>query len=321
MNIWRQLIGGNWPNLIPPHSGLGSLIHSHRWREKEQGRTHQYSHKNQRRFLLPSQCSDRYGIPSQMGISSMQRSSLSLDVLANPGGWTRQKLFSSILMFWQPHAVTSSPVRSPSLLQKCPVTAPTAFGFSDGIQTRLNAGLPSDVEPFFDLEECDLDGDFGDPVEGEPVDLQSQTSPDASMLQRSIKTYIVKYTAHRTLVSESHEVCMPLTSRWCTAYTRSSGTSIREKLLSPDPVVPKTSPAPLPNPFIGLRMRFAVYANAIPVSISKSVAAQDGSSQVTSIPGNCGLHRSTIAIRVRRGSVQRFHFSARATHLIHPPTF
>ena len=100
------------------------------------------------------------------------------------------------------------------LLQRYPVTIPAAFGFSDGIQTYLNAGLPPGVEPFFDLEECDLDGDFGDSVEGEPTGLQSQISPDASMPpQKSIKTYVIKYTAYKTSVSESHKARVPLTNQ------------------------------------------------------------------------------------------------------------
>ena len=36
-------------------------------------------------------------------------------------------------------------------LQRRPVTTPTAIGFSDSIQTHLNAGLPPDVGPLFDF--------------------------------------------------------------------------------------------------------------------------------------------------------------------------
>jgi len=80
-----------------------------------------------------------------------------------------------------------------------PVTAPTAFGFSDGIQTHMNSGPPAGIEPFFDLEECDSDSDFDDPVEGDPAELWPRTSPDAPKPpQKPIKTYVVKYTAYKT---------------------------------------------------------------------------------------------------------------------------
>jgi len=142
----------------------------------------------------------------------MQRSSRSLDVLVNPGGWTHQRLFSSISTFWQLRAVTSSPVRSP-FLRRHQVIIPTAFSFSDGIQTHLNAGLPPDVEPFSDLEECDLDSDFDDPTEGDSAEPRPQVSPDASKSpQKSIKTYVVKYTAYRTSVGDQRKVHIPLTN-------------------------------------------------------------------------------------------------------------
>ncbi|KAF9647868.1 hypothetical protein BDM02DRAFT_3116338 [Thelephora ganbajun] len=101
----------------------------------------------------------------------------------------------------------------------------STFSFSDGVETHLNAGLPPGIEHFFDLEECDFDNDFdgpadldnpidfGDPVdldgptEDDPADSQPQVSPDISeSLPRSIKAYVVKYTAYRTLVCELHEV-------------------------------------------------------------------------------------------------------------------
>ena len=79
-----------------------------------------------------------------------------------------------------------------------------AFGFSHGIETRLSGGLPPGVEPFFDLEGSDSDNDFDDPAEGGPVEPQLQTIADVHQLplaKRSIRTYIVKYTAYKTLVA------------------------------------------------------------------------------------------------------------------------
>ena len=94
-----------------------------------------------------------------------------------------------------------------------PVTVPTAFSFSDGVQTDLNAGLPPDIETFSDLEECDLDSDFDDPVEGDSAEPQPKVSPDTSRSpQESIKTYVIKYTAYRTSVGCQHEVHIPLTN-------------------------------------------------------------------------------------------------------------
>ena len=84
---------------------------------------------------------------------------------------------------------------------RAPGNTPTAFGFSGGIQTHLNEGPPPGIEPFFDLEECDSDSDFDDPVEEDPARARPKVSPDISEPpQRSIKAYVVKYTAYKTLV-------------------------------------------------------------------------------------------------------------------------
>ena len=145
-------------------------------------------------------------MPSRVGISSMRRSSHSLDALVNPGGWIHQRPFSSILTFWRLRAATSSPVRAPPPLfffffSRAPGNTLTAFGFSGGIQTHLNEGPPPGIEPSFDLEECDSDSDFDDPVEEDPARARPKVSPDTSEPpQRSIKAYVVKYTAYKTLV-------------------------------------------------------------------------------------------------------------------------
>ena len=62
----------------------------------------------------------------------------------------------------------------------------------------MDEGLPTGVEPFFDLEGSDLDSDFNGPLEDDPAEHQSQVSPDVSGPPRSIKAYVVKYTAYRT---------------------------------------------------------------------------------------------------------------------------
>jgi hypothetical protein len=95
----------------------------------------------------------------------------------------------------------------PSLPRRHPITAVTAFGFSDGIETSPDAELPPGVESFFDLEDSHLDSDFDCPVEDGPVEPQAEVSPDVSERpQRSIKAYLVKYTAYKTLGGELHQV-------------------------------------------------------------------------------------------------------------------
>ena len=155
-------------------------------------------YSSQRHSTPHLQCNSPYGIPPWMGISSMRRSSRSLDALAIPCGLTRQRLFSSIPTFWQLHIVTSRPVRPP-FPQRHPVTSPTVIGSSDGVETLMNEGLPPGVEPFYDLEEWDLSGDFDGPIQEDPAEPQPQGSSNTSKrLQRSIKTYVVKDTAFRT---------------------------------------------------------------------------------------------------------------------------
>ena len=96
---------------------------------------------------------------------------------------------------------------SPLLPRRHQVTTTTAFSFSDGVETPPDAGLPSSVESFFDLEDCDLDGDFDCPGEDDPVESQAETSPDISeRQQKSIKAYLVKCTAYRTLGGDSYQI-------------------------------------------------------------------------------------------------------------------
>ena len=87
------------------------------------------------------------------------------------------------------------------------VTALTAFSFSDGIQTHLNSGPPPGVEPFFDMEVCDSDSDFDDPVDGDPAEPRPRVPPDISKPPRGpIKAYVVNYTACKTWVYESRKL-------------------------------------------------------------------------------------------------------------------
>ena len=91
------------------------------------------------------------------------------------------------------------------------LTILTAFDLSDGIATSLTAGFPPDTEPTFDIEEQDLDSDYDDPVEdsaeGDPAATQPPVDVVAPALsERTVKAYIVKYTAYRTFVADSQSL-------------------------------------------------------------------------------------------------------------------
>ena len=82
------------------------------------------------------------------------------------------------------------------------------FDFPDGIATSLEAGLPLGVEPFFDMVEHDPDNDYDAPVgnstEGYPAEAPPPINTTAAVLpERTIKAYVVKYTAYRTFVGGS----------------------------------------------------------------------------------------------------------------------
>ena len=61
------------------------------------------------------------------------------------------------------------------------------------------------MEPVFDLAECDLDSDFDAPVEGPTEGDTAKTQPQTEAATpipsgKTVKAYVVKYTAYRTLV-------------------------------------------------------------------------------------------------------------------------
>jgi hypothetical protein len=87
---------------------------------------------------------------------------------------------------------------------------PIAFDFSGGIVTSLGAELPQDAEPFFQPEEHDLDSDYDDPAEV-PAGARPPVNMSTSILpERSVKAYVVKYTAYRTFVNGSPSLRCPL---------------------------------------------------------------------------------------------------------------
>ena len=129
------------------------------------------------------------------------------------------------------------------------------------------------------MEDCDLDSDFDCPVEDvdDPLESQAEVPPDISERpQRTIKAYLVKYTAYRTLGGESHQVHRT-TNREDADCAQLSGIFTRETL--PSPAVPQRLSAPPPSLSIGLQMRFAFNNNEVPTSPSKDGVAQDGSTQ------------------------------------------
>jgi hypothetical protein len=103
------------------------------------------------------------------------------------------------------------PSLSSGVFRGLTLTTPTAFEFSDGIATNLEAGLPPGVEPFFQMEEPDSDDDYDDPAEV-PAEIQPPIDAAAPVLPgRTVKAYIVKYTAYRTFVCEPSSLRCPLT--------------------------------------------------------------------------------------------------------------
>ncbi|KAF9790820.1 hypothetical protein BJ322DRAFT_412454 [Thelephora terrestris] len=76
----------------------------------------------------------------------------------------------------------------------------STFSFSNGTETDLDAELPPGMEPCFDLAECDLDSDFDDPVDDDPMQPQPRASSDTlESPRRPINAYLVKFTAYKTL--------------------------------------------------------------------------------------------------------------------------
>ena len=103
---------------------------------------------------------------------------------------------------------TSGRVNPPFSFEDLSLIILTAFDLSDVIATSLTAGFPPDAEPSFDIEEQDLDSDYDDPVGdsavGDPAVTQPPVDVTASVFpKRTVKTYIVKYTAYRTFVVDS----------------------------------------------------------------------------------------------------------------------
>ena len=108
-------------------------------------------------------------------------------------------------MCLQPHVATSGRVRPSSSFEDLLLNILAAFDLSDGIATSLTAGFPPDAEPAFNIEEQDLDSDYddpvGDPAEGDPAVTQPPVDVTAPVLpNRTVKAYVVKYTAYRMFV-------------------------------------------------------------------------------------------------------------------------
>lgn len=84
---------------------------------------------------------------------------------------------------------------------------PIAFDFSDGIETSLMAGLPPGLDASFDVEEDDLDNDYDFaeeyPADEDPADTQVLSETGAQEPpERTVRAYLVKYTAYRTFVCD-----------------------------------------------------------------------------------------------------------------------
>jgi hypothetical protein len=102
---------------------------------------------------------------------------------------------------------TSGRVRSPFLIGGLSLTIIAAFDFSDGFVTGLTAAFPSDVEPFFDIERQEFNDDYDNPVDDSAEGGSAISQPPAdetapTLPERTVKAYIVKYTAYRTFVGD-----------------------------------------------------------------------------------------------------------------------
>ena len=68
----------------------------------------------------------------------------------------------------------------------------------------MTAGFPSGLDTAFDVEGDDLDGDYNR-AEEEPADSQIPHETPAQISQgRSVKAYLIKYTAYKTFVGDSN---------------------------------------------------------------------------------------------------------------------
>ena len=190
----------------------------------------------------------------------------------------------------------SSGCTSPSLQSSGNILT-IAFSFSGGVETDIDAGLPPGTEPFYDMEEHDSDGDFDDPVEDVPEPQPIRPQPQSATPkppQRTVKTYVVKYTAYRTLVSDFPGT-NPATNRHDTVCARLSGTFTREKSLSL--ATPQLRyPAPSQCPSIGLQTRYVSKNDAFRFYPLKLSIARYGTAQSTSSRVNQILRRSAVTI-------------------------
>lgn len=78
------------------------------------------------------------------------------------------------------------------------------FDFPDSVVISLNAGLPLGVETTFNLGEHGFESDYDAPDEGLTGGCSETQPPAALMLpERTVKAYVVRYTAYRTFVGDS----------------------------------------------------------------------------------------------------------------------
>lgn len=114
---------------------------------------------------------------------------------------TRQRHYLSTPMYWQALVAIFDPVCLPSLcIGGLLFNVTPAFDLSDGVEIGMTAGLPQGFDTALDLEEEDLDGDY-DSAEGGPDGEQVPGEvPTQTSQERTVKAYLVKYTAYRTFV-------------------------------------------------------------------------------------------------------------------------
>lgn len=71
----------------------------------------------------------------------------------------------------------------------------------------MTAGFPPELDTTFDIEENDADSGYGFARRG-PAGPETQTEAPAQILQeRTVKAYLVKYTAYNTFVGARYTKC------------------------------------------------------------------------------------------------------------------
>ena len=133
-----------------------------------------------------------------------------------------------------------------------PLSTIAVFDLTDGVETSIPAGLPEGLDTALDLEGNNSNDDYDVDGEDSDDDRVASKAPAPILQKRTVKAYLVKYTAYRTSVRDCE---VYISTDGNPACAQSSGTSIRGMSFSP-PLALQTHPSHPPRLSIDLRMRF-----------------------------------------------------------------